>query len=90
MSRFETAYGGQPQLRAALHLVTPIGGMSLTIQTTQTVLRCWLAWHGPIERCQRCLVVLPIIGDSIYGALMPWTFWLRRRLQHPKASRNTL
>jgi hypothetical protein len=82
MSRFETVYGERPQLRAVFHLMTLVWGTGLT---AETVLRCWLAWQWPIERC---LVVLPIISYAIYGTLMLWTFWIRRRLQQPQTSRN--
>jgi hypothetical protein len=74
-SRFEALWRERPRLRASLRLMTLIWGMGLT---AETLLRSWLAWHWPVERC---LVVLPLISYSIYGGLMLWTVWFRGRLR---------
>jgi len=80
--RFEALWSERPRLRASLRLMTIVWGMGLT---AETLLRCWLAWHWPIERC---LVVLPIISYSIYVGLMLWTVWFRQRL-HAREGRAT-
>jgi hypothetical protein len=73
--RFEALWREQPRLRASVRLMTLVWGMGLT---TETLLRFWLAWQWPVERC---LVVLPLIGYSIYAGLMLWTVWFRGRLR---------
>lgn len=61
--------------RRVIRLVTLIWGAGLT---GENLLRAWLAWHWPVERY---LVVAPLIGYGIYGALLLWTFWFRTRMR---------
>ncbi|MGN6669330.1 MAG: VC0807 family protein [Trinickia sp.] len=75
VARFEALWRERPILRANLRMMTAAWGAALT---AETLLRCWLAWHWPVERS---LVALPIISYAIYGALMIWTFWMRKRMQ---------
>ena len=75
VSRFERVWNERPQLRANLRMMTATWGAALT---AETLLRCWLAWHWPIERS---LVVLPIVSYAIYGVLMVWTLWMKRRMR---------
>jgi hypothetical protein len=65
-----------------LRLMTLVWGMGLT---AETLLRCWLAWHWPVERC---LAVLPLISYSIYVGLMLWTTWFRGRLREREGARD--
>jgi hypothetical protein len=37
-----------------------------------------MAWTWPIERF---LVVSPFIGYGIYGGLLAWTLWYRKKLR---------
>jgi hypothetical protein len=72
--RFEGYWRDNAVLRASLRLMTLVWGVGLT---AETALRFWFAWNWPIERY---LVVSPIIGYTIYGGLLAWTFWFRGRL----------
>jgi uncharacterized membrane protein len=75
VSRFEHVWNERPLLRANLRMMTAIWGAALT---AETVLRCWLAWHWPVERS---LIVLPIISYTIYGVLMGWTVWMQKQMR---------
>jgi hypothetical protein len=74
-ARFEAAWHGQPSLRRSIWLMTLVWGAGLTIEA---LVRSWLAWHWPPERY---LAVTPFISYGIYGGLMGWTLWFRRRLR---------
>jgi len=82
--RFEALWRERPGLRTSMRLMTLAWGMGLT---ADTLLRCWLAWRWPIERC---LVVLPLISYSIYVGLMLWTFWFRGKLRKREGARDGL
>lgn len=83
-ARFETLWHERLPLRASIRLMTLVWGTGLT---AETLLRCWLAWHWPVERS---LVVLPIVSYSLYSGLMLWTFWFRGRLrERERASRES-
>jgi hypothetical protein len=58
-----------------------VWGVGLTLET---LLRFYFAWNWPIERY---LVVSPIIGYTIYGGLLAWTFWFRGRLVQRQGTR---
>jgi hypothetical protein len=75
-ARFETAWHGQPSLRRSIWLMTLVWGAGLTVEA---LVRSWLAWHWPPERY---LAVTPFISYGIYGGMMAWTFWFRRRLRN--------
>jgi hypothetical protein len=79
--RFETFWNENASLRASLKLMTLVWGVGLTLET---VLRFYFAWNWPIERY---LVVSPIIGYTIYGGLLAWTFWFRGRLVQRQGTR---
>jgi hypothetical protein len=74
-ARFEGYYEASATLRASLRLMTLVWGVGLT---GENALRCWLAWHWPVERY---LVVSPLLGYAIYGGLTAWTFWFRTRMR---------
>ncbi|WP_277182275.1 VC0807 family protein [Caballeronia sp. BR00000012568055] len=80
--RFETFWRDNASLRASLRLMTLVWGIGLTLETT---LRFYFAWTWPIERY---LVVSPIIGYTIYGGLLAWTFWFRGRLVQRQSTRD--
>jgi hypothetical protein len=75
LERFEAAWRDQPRLRRSIWLMTLVWGTGLTLEA---LIRSWLAWHWTPERY---LVVSPFIGYGIYGGLMLWTLWFRRRLR---------
>jgi hypothetical protein len=75
IARFEAAWAERPALRRSLRLMTAAWGAGLTLEMA---LRFWLVWHLSVERV---LVVSPFVSYAIYGALMLWTFWYRRRLR---------
>jgi hypothetical protein len=80
--RFEGFWRDNPTLRRSLRLMTLVWGVGLTLET---VLRFWFAWNWPIERY---LVVSPIIGYTIYGGMLAWTFWFRGRLVQRQRARD--
>jgi hypothetical protein len=75
IARFEAAWAERPALRRSLRLMTAAWGAGLTLEM---VLRFWLVWHLSVERV---LVVSPFVSYAIYGGLMLWTLWYRRRLR---------
>ena len=75
IARFEAAWAERPALRQSLRLMTAAWGAGLTLEMA---LRFWLVWHLSVERV---LVVSPFVSYAIYGALMLWTLWYRRRLR---------
>ena len=75
IGRFERVWNERALLRANLRMMTAIWGTALT---AEMLLRCWLAWHWPVERS---LVVLPIVSYIIYGVLMVWTLWMQKRMR---------
>ena len=74
-ARFETVWEQQPLLRQTLRLMTLAWGAGLTLEMA---LRCWLVLNWPVERV---LVVSPIISYAVFGGLLMWTFWYRRRMR---------
>ncbi|MBY4829374.1 VC0807 family protein [Burkholderia dolosa] len=74
-ARFETVWAEQPGLRQMLRLMTFVWGGCMTLEM---LLRCWMVATWPVERV---LVVSPIIGYSVFGSLLLWTFWYRRRMR---------
>lgn len=75
VSRFNRVWNERPLLRANLRMMTAVWGAALT---AEMLLRCWLAWHWPVERS---LVVLPIVSYTIYGVLMLWTWRMQKRMR---------
>ena len=75
IARLEAAWAERPALRQSIRLMTGAWGAGLTVEM---LLRCWLVWHLSVERV---LVVSPFVSYAIYGALMVWTLWYRRRLR---------
>lgn len=74
-SRFDALWNERAHLRTNLRMMTAMWGGALT---AEMLLRCWLAWHWPVERS---LAVLPIVSYVIYGAMMLWTIWMRKRMR---------
>ncbi|KVE25628.1 VC0807 family protein [Burkholderia vietnamiensis] len=73
--RFETVWAEQPYLRRMLRLMTFVWG---TCMTVEMLLRLWMVMTWPVERV---LVVSPIMGYTVFGTLLLWTFWYRRRIR---------
>jgi hypothetical protein len=74
-AHIEALWREQPAFRRGIRVVTWAWGLGLT---GENLLRAWLAWNWPIERY---LLVAPLIGYGIYGALLFWTFWYRTRMR---------
>lgn len=75
VERFETLWDESASVRAALRLITAAWGLGLVIECA---LRSWCAWAWPIERT---LVITPILSYVIFGGLLCWTFWFRKRMR---------
>jgi hypothetical protein len=73
--RLNALWDEKPSFAVSMRIMTAVWGVGLTCETT---LRAWMAMTWPIERF---LVVSPIIGYGIYGALLAWTLWYRNTLQ---------
>ncbi|MBN3787075.1 VC0807 family protein [Burkholderia sp. Ac-20353] len=73
--RFEAVWDEQPVLRQTLRLMTFVWGAGMTIEM---LVRCWMVANWTVERV---LVLSPIIGYSVFGGLLMWTFWYRRRMR---------
>ncbi|KAF0813772.1 hypothetical protein IGB42_01451 [Andreprevotia sp. IGB-42] len=73
-ARFEQ-WAAIPQNRNTLRVMTAVWGVALLAEAG---LRCWLAWTLPPERF---LAIGPTAGYAIYGVMMAWTLWYRRRLR---------
>ncbi|MGS0891361.1 VC0807 family protein [Burkholderia stagnalis] len=74
-ARFEAVWAERPGLRRMLRLMTFVWGAGMTLEM---LLRCWMVATWPVERV---LVVSPIIGYTVFGGLLAWTFWYRRRMR---------
>ncbi|WP_322032946.1 VC0807 family protein [Paraburkholderia sp. J76] len=75
VARLEQLWNENARFVAAMRLLTFIWGLGLCLDSA---LRTYLAATWPIERF---LVVSPIIGYGVFGALMAWTFWYRTRMR---------
>jgi len=64
----------RPQVMHGLRVMTAVWGFGLV---AQGVLLGWMAWTWPIERY---LLLTPIIGYGILGALAAWTYIHRQSL----------
>jgi hypothetical protein len=73
--RLNALWHENPSFAASMRIMTAVWGAGLTCETT---LRAWMALTWPIERF---LVISPVIGYGIYGALFAWTLWYRKTLQ---------
>lgn len=74
-ARFESAWDEQPVLRQTLRLMTFVWGTGMSLEM---LFRCWMVVNWPVERV---LVVSPITGYAVFGGLLVWTFWYRRRIR---------
>lgn len=74
-ARFEAVWAEQPGLRQMLRLMTFVWGACMTLEM---LLRLWMVVTWPVERV---LVVSPIMGYTVFGTLLLWTFWYRRRMR---------
>jgi hypothetical protein len=70
---FEELWRTRPAFGSALRRMTVIWGVGLV---AEAALKVWMAWQWPVARV---LVVSPFVSYGIYGALMAYTFWYRRR-----------
>lgn len=74
-AHFEAVWDAQPGLRQMLRLMTFVWG---AIMTLEMLLRWWMVANWPVERV---LVVSPVMGYTVFGCLLLWTFWYRRRMR---------
>ncbi|CAM2172279.1 putative membrane protein [Burkholderia cepacia] len=74
-AHFEAVWNAQPGLRQMLRRMTFVWGGFMTLEM---LLRCWMVMTWPVERV---LVMSPIIGYTVFGCLLTWTFWYRRRMR---------
>nr|WP_241013270.1 VC0807 family protein [Burkholderia sp. Tr-20355] len=74
-AHFEAVWAAQPGLRQMLRRMTFVWG---GVMTLEMLLRCWMVMTWPVERV---LVVSPIVGYTVFGCLLAWTFWYRRRMR---------
>lgn len=75
VERFEQLWHAQREFAAAMRMLTIVWGVGMT---ADAALRTWLAATWPIERF---LIVSPILGYSVFGGLLVWTFWFRTRIR---------
>jgi hypothetical protein len=75
VARFELLWHERPEFASAMRRLTTVWGIGLT---ADAALRTWLAATWPIERF---LIVSPILGYTVFGALLAWTFWYRARMR---------
>lgn len=84
VARLELLWTENRNFVAAMRLVTLVWGIGLV---ADAALRTYLAATWPIERF---LLVSPILGYSVFGALLAWTFWYRTRMRRIRGTRGLL
>lgn len=75
VARFERLWNERREFASAMRMLTVVWGIGLT---GDGALRAWLAATWPIGRF---LIVSPILGYSVFGGLLAWTFWYRTRMR---------
>jgi hypothetical protein len=75
VARFERLWNERRAFASAMRMLTVVWGVGLTVDGA---LRAWLAATWPIGRF---LIVSPILGYSVFGGLLAWTFWYRTRMR---------
>lgn len=75
VARFERLWNERREFAAAMRMLTVVWGIGLA---GDGALRAWLAATWPIGRF---LIVSPILGYSVFGGLLAWTFWYRTRMR---------
>ena len=75
VARFERLWQERREFASAMRVLTAVWGVGLV---GETAVRGWLAMTWPIERF---LVVSPLLGYGLFGALMAWTLWYRTRMR---------
>jgi hypothetical protein len=75
VARFERLWNERREFASAMRMLTVVWGIGLTVDGA---LRAWLAATWPIGRF---LIVSPILGYSVFGGLLAWTFWYRTRMR---------
>jgi hypothetical protein len=84
VARFEMLWHEHRQFASAMRMLTAVWGLGLT---ADAALRAWLAATWPIERF---LVVSPVLGYSVFGGLLAWTFWYRTRMRRIRGTHGLL
>ncbi|TDV36137.1 hypothetical protein C7405_10438 [Paraburkholderia caballeronis] len=75
VARFELLWQERREFASAMRVLTAVWGIGLV---GETAVRGWLATTWPVERF---LVVSPLLGYGLFGALMAWTLWYRTRIR---------
>lgn len=83
-ARLELLWNENRSFASAMRLLTVVWGAGLV---ADAALRTWLAATWPIERV---LIVTPMIGYGIFGALLAWTFWYRTRMRRIRGTHGLL
>lgn len=84
VARLERLWIENRSFVAAMRLLTFVWGVGLIADAS---LRTYLAATWPIERF---LVVSPILGYCMFGALLAWTFWYRTRMRRIRGTHGLL
>lgn len=77
---FDELWRERPAFSAAMRRMTLIWGAGLV---AETALKVWMVFNWPVARV---LVVSPFVSYAIYGGLMAYMFWYRRRMRARQAA----
>lgn len=66
----------RPKLAAYIRLMTLVWGLGMT---GENIVRSLIVWHWPNN--PHSALASEIVRYGVYGALMLWTFWCRRRIR---------
>jgi hypothetical protein len=80
--KFEKDWDERPEFVASIRLMTLVWGICMT---SENIARCWLVWTWSGE--PRAIQASRLLGYGVYGGLMAWTFWYRRRMKARAAAR---
>jgi hypothetical protein len=73
---FDRHWGERPVLVAYVRLMTLVWGVGMT---GENILRSVIVWHWPND--PRSALASVALRWGVYGVLMLWTFWCRRRIK---------
>lgn len=76
VARFEQDWEARPDLVASIRMMTLVWGVCMTMEN---VVRCWLVWTWPDEPA--AVRASKLLGYGVYGGVMLWTVWYRRRMR---------
>jgi hypothetical protein len=73
---FEQRWRARPVFAGYIRLMTLVWGLGMI---GENLLRMLVVWHWPDDT--RAVFASEAIRYGVYGALMLWTFWCRRRIR---------